>query len=56
MSDFIITDQVTGHEIQLTFAEFYDLRIGLKCAADVFKEADNSERSDELTALNLRLI
>ena len=56
MSDFIITDQVTGHEIHLDFNEFYDLRIGLRCAAEVFTKAEDYERASELTALNLRLI
>lgn len=56
MSDFTITDHVTGHEIHLDFNEFYDLRIGLRCAAEVFTKAEDYERASELTALNLRLI
>ena len=56
MSDFTITDHVTGHEIHLDFNESYDLRIGLRCAAQLFTEAEDYERASELTALNLRLI
>ena len=52
MLDFIITDQVTDSQIEITFDEYCDIQLGLKCAADVYTEAGNSKRANEFKSLS----
>ena len=52
MLDFIITDQVTDRQVELTFDEYCDIQLGLKCAADVYTEAGNSKRANEFKSLS----
>ena len=52
MLDYIITDQVTDRQVELTFEQYYDLILGLKCAAEVYTEADDLTRVDELKSLS----
>jgi|TARA_R100000742_G_C4174694_1_gene11791 hypothetical protein len=52
MLDYIITDQVTDRQVELTFDEYCDIQLGLKCAADVYTEAGNSKRADEFKSLS----
>ena len=52
MLDYIITDQVTDRQVELTFDEYCDIQLGLKCAAEVYTEADNPTRVDELKSLS----
>ena len=51
MTDFIITDKLDNRQVELTFEQYYDLQLGLKCAADVFTEADNLKRVNEFQSL-----
>ena len=52
MTDFIITDKLDNRQVELTFEQYYDLQIGLKCAADVYTKSDNFQRVDELRSLS----
>ena len=52
MTEFIITDKLENRQVELTFEQYYDLQLGLKCAADVYTEADNLTRVDELKSLS----
>ena len=52
MLDFIITDQVTDRQVEITFDEYCDIQLGLKCAADVYTEAGNSKRANEFKSLS----
>ena len=52
MTDFIITDKLDDRQVELTFEQYYDLILGLKCAAEVYTEADNLTRVDELKSLS----
>ena len=36
MTDFIITDKLDNRQVELTFEQYYDLKLGLKCAAKVY--------------------
>jgi hypothetical protein len=51
MNNFIITDNLTGKKLTLTFDEFYDLKIGLSCAADLYGEANKKIRQKEFKKL-----
>ena len=52
MLDFIITDQVTDRQVELSFDEYCDIQLGLKCAADVYTEAGNTKRANEFKSLS----
>ena len=52
MTDFIITDKLDNRQVELTFEQYYDLILGLKCAAEVYTKADNITRVDELKSLS----
>ena len=52
MLDYIITDQVTDRQVEITFDEYCDIQLGLKCAADVYTEAGNSKRANEFKSLS----
>ena len=52
MLDYIITDQVTDSQIEITFDEYCDIQLGLKCAADVYTESGNSNRANEFKSLS----
>ncbi len=51
MTEFIITDKLDNRQVELTFEQYYDIQLGLKCAADVFTEADNLKRVNEFQSL-----
>ena len=52
MLDYIITDQVTDRQVEITFDEYCDIQLGLKCAADVYTEAGNTKRANEFKSLS----
>ena len=52
MNQFIITDKLETRQVELTFEQYYDLILGLKCAAEVYTEADNLTRVDEFKSLS----
>ena len=52
MSDFVITDKLDNRQVELTFEQYYDLQLGLKCAADVYTEAGNTKRANEFKSLS----
>ena len=52
MTDFIITDKLDNRQVELTFEQYYDLILGLKCASEVYTEADDLTRVDELKSLS----
>ena len=52
MTDFIITDKLDNRQVELTFEQYYDLILGLKCAAEVYTKADNLTRVDEFKSLS----
>ena len=52
MLDYIITDQVTDRQVELTFDEYCDIQLGLKCASDVYTEAGNTDRANEFKSLS----
>jgi len=49
--DFIIIDKLTSKKIELTFEQFYDLKIGLLCAADMYAEVNKKQRAKEFLKL-----
>ena len=49
---YIITDQVTDRQVEITFDEYCDIQLGLKCAADFYTEAGNSKRANEFKSLS----
>lgn len=49
--DITITDKLTNKKINLTFEQFYDLKIGLLCAADMYAEVNKKSRSKEFLKL-----
>ena len=51
MTDFIITDKLDNRQVELTFEQFYDLQLGLKCASDVSTEAGITKRVNEFQSL-----
>ena len=51
MNQFIITDKLENRQVELTFEQYYDLQIGLKCAADVYTKAGISTRANEFESL-----
>ena len=51
MNQFIITDKLENRQVELTFEQYYDLQIGLKCAADFYNEAGISTRANEFESL-----
>ena len=51
MLDYIITDQVTDRQVEITFDEYCDIQLGLKCAADVYTEAGITKRVNEFQSL-----
>tara|TARA_B100000029_G_C16709514_1_gene642675 strand:- start:159 stop:329 length:171 start_codon:yes stop_codon:yes gene_type:complete len=51
MTEFIITDKLENRQVELTFEQYYDLQIGLKCAADVYSKAGISKRVNEFESL-----
>tara|TARA_B100000902_G_C27071087_1_gene794059 strand:+ start:211 stop:390 length:180 start_codon:yes stop_codon:yes gene_type:complete len=56
MSDFVLTDNLTSKRINLTFEEFYDLKIGLMCANEEYSQEESLvERSEEFLTLNKKM-
>ena len=51
MNQFIITDKLENRQVELTFGQYYDLQIGLKCAADVYTKAGIFKRVNEFESL-----
>ena len=51
MNQFIITDKLETRQVELTFEQYYDLQIGLKCAAHVYTKAGISKRANEFESL-----
>lgn len=51
MNDFVITDNLTNQRIHLTFSEFYDLKIGLLCASEMYGEVNRKERQKQFEKL-----
>ena len=56
MSDFVLTDNLTSKRINLTFEEFYDLKIGLMWANEEYSQEESLvERSEEFLTLNKKM-
>lgn len=51
MNGFVITDTLTNKKIALTFEEFYDLKIGLSCAVDLYGEVNRKDRQKQFKRL-----
>ena len=52
MTEFVITDKLENRQVELTFDEYCDIQLGLKCAADVYTEAGNTDRANEFKSLS----
>ena len=44
MKDFTIIDRHTNQKISISFSQYYDLIIGMKCASDTYGEENEKSR------------